>query len=70
MKLLFIFFFAVSPNVFLLKSRVHVNYILKSNNCKVEKVDKDVMYCNCEDYYINLLFNEDGIYKGSTRIKK
>lgn len=70
MKLLFIFFFAIAPNVFLLKSRLQVNHILKSNNCKVKKADKNTIYCDCEDYHINLLFNDNEIYKGSTRIKK
>jgi hypothetical protein len=63
MKLLFIFFFTISPNAFILKSRIQVNHILKSNDCEFLKIDKDVMYCNCKDYYINILFDENGLCK-------
>jgi hypothetical protein len=67
MKLLFIFFFAIAPNVFLLKSRIQVNHILKSKNCRVLKVDKDTMYCDCEDYNIKMIFDENGFCKEMQR---
>ena len=63
MKLLFIFFFTIAPNVFLLKSRIQVNHILKSNNCRVVDVSKDTMYCDCEDYNIKMIFDENGFCK-------
>ena len=64
MKFLFIFFFTIAPNVFILKSRIQVNHILKSNGCELLRIDKDIMYCDCEEYYIKILFDEKGLCKG------
>jgi hypothetical protein len=69
-KLLFIILFSVTPNVFLLKSRIQVKHILKSNNCEVEKADGDGIYCDCEDYYIKILFDKNGVCKGLVKTKK